>query len=224
MTSFIINSRSLELQEQRLLAICNSLNIDSLDRTYIKGDKESSLGIELIKKLQEKIFFKPLRGQDKAVIIPQSELLTIPAQNALLKLLEEPPNHTFIFLLSTNTEVFLPTILSRCQIINIKEVDASFSVDEKQEVKDSFNKWNNQSLGDALKQAEILAKDKTKTLQILERYIIIGENILRNDVINQKYLAPQLKKLQQTYTILKTTNTNPRLSLEHLFLSFLDNN
>ncbi len=224
MTSFIVIASNQELQEKKLLEICEDLKIDPLDRTYIKSEKETSLGIELIKRLQIKIFLKPFKGQDKAVIIPQAELLTIPAQNALLKLLEEPPAHTFVFLLGSNREVFLPTILSRCQIIEIKSESQSYKEDEKGKVKHQFELWTKQSPGDALKQAEILAKEKDKTLASLQKIIVIGESVLKDDIKGKKRtseIAYQLQQLQKTYTTLKSTNTNPRLALEQLFLSFL---
>jgi DNA polymerase III delta prime subunit len=224
MTSFIIVAPNQEIQDKKLLESFEVLKIDPLDRTYIRTEKETSLGIEHIKKLQEKIFLKPFKSEDKAIVIPQAELLTIPAQNALLKLLEEPPAHTFIFLLSTTRGVFLPTILSRCQLIEIKSHSQPYDDEEKKKVQQQFASWTKQNLGDALKQAEILAKDKDKTLQSLEKFIVIGESILREEIGDQKEtseLAYQLQQLQKTYSTLKATNTSPRLTLEYLFLSFL---
>ncbi len=222
MTSFIIVAPNSELQEEKLSEFCTRFKIDPLDRVYITPDKETSLGIEVIKKLQEKIFLKPFKGKEKAIIIPQAELLTIPAQNALLKLLEEPPAHTFIFLLSSTQEVFLPTIISRCQLIDIKTILQQFTDDEKKKVQLQFKNWIQQSPGDALKQAEIIAKDKDKALQTLEKFIVVGESILKDNIENQKdpfEVAYTLKKLHKTYATLKATNTNARLTLENLFLS-----
>jgi DNA polymerase III gamma/tau subunit len=221
MTSYIIVAKSVSSQEEKLLELCLKLQINEFDRTYIKGDKETSLGIELIKKLHEKIFLKPLKGIDKAVIIPQAELLTPAAQNALLKLLEEPPAHTYIFLLAQTKEAFLPTIISRCQILEEKAEAQQIEEAKKKEVKEQFISWSHQSLGDALKSAEILAKDKDKTLMNIERFIIVGERLLKEEK-DQKMIAHQLTQLQRTYKTLKTTNTNPRLTLEHLFLSFIN--
>lgn len=227
MTSFIIVAPHTELQEEKLMELCTEFRIDTLDRVYITSDKETSLGIEIIKKLQEKIFLKPFKGNDKAIIISQAGLLTIPAQNALLKLLEEPPAHTFIFLLSPTQEVFLPTIISRCQLIDIKATAQAFSDDEKKKVQQEFKSWAHQSPGDALKQAEIIAKDKDKALQTLEKFIAIGESVLNDNIENRMdmlEMAFTLKQLQKTYTTLKATNTNSRLALENLFLSFSANN
>lgn len=48
--------------------------------------------------------------------------MTIQAQNALLKTLEEPPEYVVIIILTSNIEAFLPTILSRCVVLNFKPV------------------------------------------------------------------------------------------------------
>lgn len=48
--------------------------------------------------------------------------MTVQAQNALLKTLEEPPEYAVILILTTNMETLLPTILSRCVVLNMKPV------------------------------------------------------------------------------------------------------
>ena len=103
MTSFIIAGKNREATEQKAKDLSLEKKIDPFDITLVTSDKDS-LGIELVKKLQEKVFLMPLRGKDKAVIIPDAQTLTVPAQNALLKLLEEPPAHTYLYLLTDNQE------------------------------------------------------------------------------------------------------------------------
>jgi DNA polymerase III delta prime subunit len=218
MVSYILIAQKDEQQKEKVSQLCDTLQINPLDRTVLTSDKETSIGIELIKKLQEKIFLKPLRSKDKAVIIPRAELLTPAAQNALLKLLEEPPAHTYIFLLAQSKEAFLPTIISRCQLLEEKIANQPINDTEKKEVKEQFASWSKQTLGDALKSAEILAKDKDKALNSLERLLVVGEVLLREEQTNQILLAQQLNQLQQTYATLKATNTNLRLTLEYLFL------
>ena len=71
--------------------------------------------------LKEKLSLKAYRRQFKLAIVLQSERLTIPAQNAILKTLEEPTQNTFLFLHTTNSLLLLPTIRSRCQIIELMD-------------------------------------------------------------------------------------------------------
>ena len=66
---------------------------------------------------------KPYAGPHKIYIIPDAEKLTIPAQNALLKTLEEPPEYAVILLIADGTSAFLPTILSRCVILQTRAVE-----------------------------------------------------------------------------------------------------
>jgi DNA polymerase-3 subunit delta' len=86
--------------------------------TVVRSDKDS-ISIDAIRELQRFLQLKTL-GSGKlrrAVIIEHAERLTIEAQNALLKLLEEPPEDTLLVLGADNQRGLLPTILSRTQLI-----------------------------------------------------------------------------------------------------------
>lgn len=78
---------------------------------------KSSLGIEQVLNWQEKIYLKHYEGKYKVSIIEQADSLTLPAANALLKVIEEPPERTVIILSAENAEGILPTILSRAQVV-----------------------------------------------------------------------------------------------------------
>lgn len=91
-------------------------NIDSSpDYINIKADG-SSIKIAQIRKLQTDIIIKPHK-ECKIYIINEAEKMTIEAQNALLKTLEEPPEYAIIILITNNKEQLLDTIKSRCEII-----------------------------------------------------------------------------------------------------------
>ena len=77
---------------------------------------ESKLGIEQARKIKEHLFFKPYVAKGKVVVLEDASLLTLEAQNALLKILEEPPLNTLIILGAPNDSTFIPTILSRCEV------------------------------------------------------------------------------------------------------------
>ena len=66
---------------------------------------------------------KPYYGPKKIYIINECEKMTVQAQNALLKTLEEPPAYGVILLLTTNVEALLPTILSRCVVLHMRPVE-----------------------------------------------------------------------------------------------------
>ena len=85
--------------------------------------KSSSIGVDEIRsRLNNDIVIKPYSSPRKIYIIQNAEQMTVQAQNALLKTLEEPPAYGVILLLTTNVNGLLPTILSRCVVMNMKPV------------------------------------------------------------------------------------------------------
>lgn len=83
----------------------------------IKRDKKKSIGVDEIKSLQKEAIIKPNESSRKVFIIHDAHTLTTQAQNALLKLIEEPPKYLSILLICENTMPLLETIVSRCSII-----------------------------------------------------------------------------------------------------------
>ena len=89
-----------------------------------EGEKKSiSIGVDEIRsRLNNDIVIKPYSSPRKIYILQNAEQMTVQAQNALLKTLEEPPSYGVILLLTTNVNGLLPTILSRCVVLNMKPV------------------------------------------------------------------------------------------------------
>ncbi len=81
----------------------------------IEIDAASNRGIDQIRELKEKIEFSPVEGKYKIYIIDEVHMLTTEAFNALLKTLEEPPEHVIFILATTDVHKLPATILSRCQ-------------------------------------------------------------------------------------------------------------
>ena len=84
------------------------------DFMQIDAEDGKSIKIEQIRQLQEKVIEKPINSGKKVYIINNSELMTIEAQNCLLKTLEEPPEYVVIILIVSNENKLLTTIKSRC--------------------------------------------------------------------------------------------------------------
>ena len=80
---------------------------------FIIAPQDQSISISQVRDLKAHIFEKPLKSKYKFVIIENAQKLTIEAQNALLKILEEPPNCAIIVMESESKQDLLPTILSR---------------------------------------------------------------------------------------------------------------
>ncbi len=85
---------------------------------------KSTIGVSSIRTLIEEINKKPYEGNKKVIIIYDAHKMTMQAQNAFLKTIEEPPQNVTILLLCENLEVILDTIKSRCQIHKLKNLNA----------------------------------------------------------------------------------------------------
>ena len=101
-----------------LLEMENLFN--SPDYIEIKPDG-NSIKIAKIRKLQSDILVKPYKSY-KIYVIDEAQKMTVEAQNALLKTLEEPPKYAIIILITDNKESLLDTIKSRCEIIKFTPI------------------------------------------------------------------------------------------------------
>lgn len=218
MTSIIITASKKSLADEKITELYNQYQITLFDRTII--DIPTTIGIEEIRLIQQKIYFKPLQGQQKAIVIYNAHTLTIEAQNAFLKTLEEPPPYTYIIMVANTTEVFLPTILSRCSIIAIEEEKESLTEKETSDIQNTFVKITENDIGQKLFYAQTIGEKQENALVWLGKAIQFSRLQLLDDEDsqNQFYYLSLLEQLQETYKIIKTTNVNPRFALENLFL------
>ncbi|MFH1187178.1 MAG: hypothetical protein V1697_03340 [Candidatus Levyibacteriota bacterium] len=214
MQSILISSKNNKNALDYVEKICLKEKIGKLDIIIIESEKK--VGIGDIRKLQEKILLKPFKSKQKIAVLNAEKGITIEAQNALLKLLEEPPANTIIVLIVPNKEVVLATILSRCTLVELNN-QASYTKEEQYEYEKEFNKFIKLSLGERLKLAETLAKDKEQALVFLEK-IILGarEKMLKDSNFTNREV---IKIFQKRHIELKNSNTNLRLGLESLFIS-----
>ena len=100
-----------------------ALSDNQPDIIRVTHEKPGSIGVDDIRaQINGDIAIKPYSSPRKIYIVNEAEKMTVQAQNALLKTLEEPPAYAVILLLTTNVNAFLPTILSRCVVLNMKPV------------------------------------------------------------------------------------------------------
>jgi DNA polymerase III subunit gamma/tau len=96
-------------------AIVGNSSLDVLEM-----DAASNRGIDEIRDLRDKVNLAPVAGRVKVYIIDEVHMLTAEAFNALLKMLEEPPEHVVFVLATTEKHRVLPTIISRCQSFDFR--------------------------------------------------------------------------------------------------------
>ncbi len=105
--------------------IYRALNEFHPDST-VKNRKALDLSVDVIRHfLLEPVRGRSAMGKAKTYIVREAELLSLAAQNALLKTLEEPPPDTYIILLSTTRDRLLPTTISRCQSVGFGTLDVA---------------------------------------------------------------------------------------------------
>jgi len=92
------------------------------DIDVIEIDAASNTGVDNVREIIENAQFRPARSRFKVYIIDEVHMLSKSAFNALLKTLEEPPEHVKFILATTEAEKVLPTILSRCQRYDFRNI------------------------------------------------------------------------------------------------------
>lgn len=93
------------------------------DIIRVTHEKPNSIGVDDIRtQVNNTVDIKPYQGPYKVYIIPQADMMTPQAQNAILKTIEEPPSYAVFLLLTENAETLLPTINSRCVMLKLRNI------------------------------------------------------------------------------------------------------
>lgn len=126
-TTARILAKSLNCENNQYKEPCNEcVSCKAIDNgshlDVIELDAASNRGIDEVRKIREGVNFTPVMGKYKVYIIDEVHMLTKEAFNALLKTLEEPPQHVVFILATTNPEKIPPTIISRCQVLEFRNI------------------------------------------------------------------------------------------------------
>ena len=167
------------------------------DVLYIPSD--SKLGIAEARKVKEHFSLKPYSAKGRVVVLEDASVLTIEAQNALLKSLEELQKDGVFILGAESDAFFLPTILSRCQVIRVQSPE--FRVQSYNEEIEKLEKANIEERFEFIEKL----KDKENFLKSLVAYF------------HQKKDMRYLKELLQAEKW-ASQNVNIRAILEYLML------
>ena len=209
--------------------------------------KQRDISIESIRDAKQSLSSFPYHGKYKIMIIDDAHKLNISAQNALLKILEEPNSTTMIILITHEADRILTTLQSRSQMVNFglaNDIDmqnifseniislsvgrpglAKIMLEDKDKllfqseaIKD-LNKIINGSLNERFTLAEEFSKDIVKTLDKLNIWMWeIRKSALTADKYQRSKVYASIEKIQKSMEILKRTNASSRLVLETLFM------
>jgi len=191
------------------------LDQNSPNLTIFNPDLET-VTIGMVREVIKELSFVGFSSDVRAVAILAIDQATLPALNALLKVLEEPPINTQIILTAANTQILLPTILSRCNIWEQEKNNQSTpsNIEEPQVSKVNINDISSRSISEAIDRAEKY-KDREEAKELIIN-LIKSTHQINSDNPTKQHLT-NLKTLEQTLTYLRA-NCNVRLAMENCFI------
>ncbi len=146
-------------------------------------DGASNNGVEQVRELRETVAFAPARGPFKIYYIDEVHMLSNAAFNALLKTLEEPPEHVKFIFATTEPNKILPTIISRCQRFDLRPIPTDIISKHLSYIAESESVKLDQAASWAIaKGAEGGMRDAQSMLDQLVAFC--GETITETDVLN----------------------------------------
>ncbi len=155
----------------------------------VEMDAASNNSVEDIRAIREEVNFLPTKAKYRVYIIDEVHMLSTGAFNALLKTLEEPPEHVKFILATTEPQKLPATILSRCQRFDFKKIP---NKDIIKRLKIVCNESNIEYSEDALNIIAVLSEGAMRdALSILERCVQDGENKIDSDKIKELVGIPK---------------------------------
>lgn len=156
----------------------------------VEMDAASNNSVEDIRSIREEVNFLPTKAKYRVYIIDEVHMLSTGAFNALLKTLEEPPEHVKFILATTETQKLPATILSRCQRFDFKRISNENIIKRLKIVCDESQI---QISEEALKIIAVLSEGAMRdALSILERCVQDGENKIDEDKIKDLVGIPKI--------------------------------
>ena len=221
MHSYILTSTN---QEDYLTQIQHILNLDhpitvinNPDLKHITNQDAFSIKIDQIRQLQIHNQHPPTQNPHLILIIENAHTMTQAAQNALLKLLEEPQPETKIFLITDQIHNLLPPILSRCQII--KQEKATPPKHDKHSTP-TIKDLTTAPLTKRLSLIEPITKDRTTAKRWITTTIKTCQTDLKSQTAQTSLKQSNIliRNLQTAHADLES-NVNVKLVMDHLVLN-----
>lgn len=161
----------------------------------VEMDAASNNSVEDIRSIREEVNFLPTKAKYRVYIIDEVHMLSTGAFNALLKTLEEPPEHVKFILATTEPQKLPTTILSRCQRFDFKKISNENIIKRLNIV---CEKSNIEITKEALNIIAVLSEGAMRdALSILERCIQDGENKIDEDKIKDLVGIPKITYIHQ---------------------------
>ncbi len=146
------------------------------DIDVIEIDGATNNGVEQVRELRQNAIYRPARSRYKIYVIDEVHMLSVPAFNALLKTLEEPPEHVKFIFATTEPNKVIPTIQSRCQRFDFNNINPTLIAAQlKYVLKEEKVKYEEDLVLPLAKMANGSMRD---ALSLLDRLISTGAELL----------------------------------------------
>ncbi len=182
-------------------SVCKEISAgNSID--VIEIDGASNRGIDEVRELKENVRYTPAKSRYKIFIIDEVHMLTLPAFNALLKTLEEPPPHIVFIFATTEPHKIPATILSRCQRYDFKRIPLTEIVQHLRRIVDDEKiEISQRGLSLIARESEGSMRDAQS---LLDRLISYGGDKIRDEeitgvlgLIDQKMLSDTIEAIAE---------------------------
>lgn len=205
-------------QDQLVHSLKNESHPDVF--TVKKQEDKKEIGIGQIRALKNFVYHTPLNLSVKAVIIEEAHLLSEESWNALLKVLEEPAQHTILFLISSGQNSIPKTILSRVSSVPFLSPQLVEAVNFKAEDDIIVNKLIKARYASLTEKFEAIEKiiASENGLKLLDAWMIFLRNQLFENTNNQSGIVLNIQAILKAKNMISATNVNARLVLENLIL------
>ena len=168
----------------------------------VEIDAASNNGVDEVRDLIEKVKYAPIKGAKKVYIIDEIHMMSQGAFNALLKTLEEPPDHVVFILATTEQHKVLQTIKSRCQKFSFKKLKEADIITC---LKDILAKENTQYEEEALQIIASLCDGGMRdALSLVEQVIIYNNNEISVEAVTMALDLVAQDKISKLYELIKT--------------------
>jgi DNA polymerase-3 subunit gamma/tau len=171
---------------------CTAVNLGE-DIDVIEIDGATNNGVEQVRELRQNAIYRPARCRFKIYIIDEVHMLTVPAFNALLKILEEPPSHVKFIFATTEPNKVIPTVQSRCQRFDFNSINAKLIAAQlKSILKQEKIKSEDDLILPLAKMANGSMRDG---LSLLDRLISTGVQPMTADLLQDYLGCPDSEKI-----------------------------
>ena len=214
MHAFLITGKTKEDRMNEISRRIGAWKVSSWDTVWA-GDEGTSIGIAAIRNFIRELQLAPRTSSAKVGVIADIHRLTVEAQNALLKTIEEPPSATYILAETESADTLLPTIQSRCETIALGETGNRVSTIPA----DFLPALLRASAGKRMQMVEpyIAARDDAK-LFVTAILIAAQKALLTNPTHGLTKLIRNLFTAQAQLSV----NVNPRLVVDNAILRASD--